>query len=380
MSSNIPQNDPDWTIVANPMYDTVFKFLVEDKNVCRILLSALLKKNVLDVEILRNEYVQELKVHLYLYRLDFVAKVKESNGDISTVTIEVQKTWQDLEILRFRKYLATQYTAEENIYLEKAGKKRQVAHPMVTIYLLGHSIGDLKEPVIYVRRNYLDYDNNVITEGVPDAFVESLTHDAIIVQVPFLKDNTHNDLGRLLSIFDQSKKLKGDSHFIQVNEEMFDGDGREVIKRLKKATISPDVRNQMVVEDYTIKELEMKESKIMKLTGQWQEEKQGREKAEQEREIAEQERNKAEQERNKAEQERNKAEQEREKAEQEREKAEQEREMEKQAKEMAVKDSATTRALLLKMVDDYQSQGLDLVEIAAKLNINEDELKKITSC
>lgn len=32
------------TIIANPIYDAVFKFLMEDKKVAKILLSALLKR------------------------------------------------------------------------------------------------------------------------------------------------------------------------------------------------------------------------------------------------------------------------------------------------------------------------------------------------
>ena len=31
--------------IANPIYDTVFKYLLEDERVVKILLSALLKKN-----------------------------------------------------------------------------------------------------------------------------------------------------------------------------------------------------------------------------------------------------------------------------------------------------------------------------------------------
>ena len=34
------------TIIANPVYDTVFKFLMEDNRVAKILLSALLQKEV----------------------------------------------------------------------------------------------------------------------------------------------------------------------------------------------------------------------------------------------------------------------------------------------------------------------------------------------
>ena len=36
--------------VANPIYDVVFKFLMEDERVARTILSALLKQEVLSVE------------------------------------------------------------------------------------------------------------------------------------------------------------------------------------------------------------------------------------------------------------------------------------------------------------------------------------------
>ena len=43
--------------IANPIYDTVFKYLMEDERIARILLSALLKKNVVEVEKRPHEYV-----------------------------------------------------------------------------------------------------------------------------------------------------------------------------------------------------------------------------------------------------------------------------------------------------------------------------------
>ena len=43
------------TIIANPIYDAVFKFLMEDKKVAKIFLSALLKKDIIDLEMRRHE-------------------------------------------------------------------------------------------------------------------------------------------------------------------------------------------------------------------------------------------------------------------------------------------------------------------------------------
>ncbi len=42
--------------VANPLYDIVFKYLLEDERIARIILSALLKEDVIRVETRRNEY------------------------------------------------------------------------------------------------------------------------------------------------------------------------------------------------------------------------------------------------------------------------------------------------------------------------------------
>jgi len=42
--------------VANPIYDVVFKYLMEDVRVARTILSALLKQDVLSVEPRAHEY------------------------------------------------------------------------------------------------------------------------------------------------------------------------------------------------------------------------------------------------------------------------------------------------------------------------------------
>ena len=42
--------------VANPIYDIVFKYLMEDERIARTLLSALLKKNVVKIKMKPHEY------------------------------------------------------------------------------------------------------------------------------------------------------------------------------------------------------------------------------------------------------------------------------------------------------------------------------------
>ena len=128
--------------VANPIYDSVFKFLMEDERIARTVLSALLKKEVESVEMRRHEHPNITRDKLSMFRIDFAARIREEDGSLHLVLIELQKTWLDTETLRFRRYLAAQYNSEENIL--KAGEAKGFAIPMIAVYLLGHRVGDIE--------------------------------------------------------------------------------------------------------------------------------------------------------------------------------------------------------------------------------------------
>lgn len=78
---------------------------------------------------------------------------------------------------------------------------------MVAVYLLGHRVGNITEPIIYVNHDVYDYNGQLVKNGKEDPFVESLTHNSIIVQIPLLKGRVNNRLEQVLSIFDQSQKM-----------------------------------------------------------------------------------------------------------------------------------------------------------------------------
>lgn len=251
------------TIIANPIYDAVFKFMMEDKKVAKILLSALLKKEIIDLEMRRHEYTSMEHTRISLFRIDFSAKVREDDGSEHLVLIELQKTWLITETLRFRQYLGTQYLNKENIIEKKNefGQKRTYGLPIISIYILGHPLGDLTEPVVYVRRRYLDYDDNLLPS--PDPFIESLTHDSIIVQIPFLTGRTRNRLERLLSVFDQEYRQPESEHYLEINEEHMDEEVKCVVHRLLKAAAAPNVRRAMEIEDEILSEIEDRDTTIM---------------------------------------------------------------------------------------------------------------------
>lgn len=246
------------TLIANPFYDSVFKYMMEDERVANILLSALLKKEISELQVRPHEYTNTQRTNISLFRMDFSAKIKDRDGEEHLVLIELQKTWLPTETLRFRQYLGTQYLSRENM---RKDPDSQFGLPIISIYILGHTLGELVEPVIYVRRRYLDYEDNEI-QG-KDKFIESLTHDSIIVQIPFLRQRTRNRLERLLHIFDQNYRLENNNHLLEIDESLFQKEDAPVLTRLLKAFATPEVRRSMDVEDEILSEIEARDTVIM---------------------------------------------------------------------------------------------------------------------
>ena len=202
--------------VANPLYDAVFKYMMEDERIAKTLLSALLQKTVIAVEMRRHEYPNISRDAISMFRVDFAATVLEDDGSKKLILIELQKTWLETETLRFRQYRAVQYNNKENMRKETKGK---YALPTVAVYLLGHCVGEFTEPVIYAKHKVYDYEGNEILQEKPDPFVESLQHDSIIVQIPLLRGRVNNRLEKILSVFDQSQIYPDDQRMLELDEK-----------------------------------------------------------------------------------------------------------------------------------------------------------------
>jgi len=249
-------------IIANPIYDIVFKYLMEDERIAKTILSALLKKEVIDVKVRRNEYTNTTRESLSIFRIDFGATIQEPDGNKHLVLIELQKTWLETETLRFRQYLGVHYANPENILPES---KEGYAIPMITVYLLGHKVGNIEEPVLYVRRHSYDYNDNIVTKGLPHPFIDSLTHDSIIVQIPRLHGQINNRLEKVLSIFDQSNLEGTSKQTLNIDESLYanDEDMLHIVHRLLAAASDSQMRHEMNVEDEYYSVIENRYTTIM---------------------------------------------------------------------------------------------------------------------
>ena len=252
--------------VANPIYDSVFKYIMSDERISKTIISALLKKEVVNVEMRPHEYANATRDTLSMFRIDFAATIREvgDNGEQKdrVVLIELQKTWLDTETLRFRQYLGAQYSNKINI---RKDSPKGYAYPMVAVYLLGHRVGDIKEPVVYVNHGVFDYNGKVVEKGDEEPFVESLTHNSIIVQIPLLKGRLNNRLEKVLSVFDQSKKDTDDKQVLNIDENKYEGDAEMMymLHMLTAAAADSEMRQDMNVEDEYYKAIEDRDTAIM---------------------------------------------------------------------------------------------------------------------
>lgn len=249
--------------VANPIYDAVFKYLMEDERIARTILSALLKREVVEVNVRKHEYSNGARDKISMYRIDFGAQVRQDDGSLKLILIELQKTWLETETLRFRQYLGTQYADPGNII--KDDNPQGYGLPMITVYLLGHRVGDIEESVLYVRHKSYDYNGNLIEKGMPDPFIESLVHDSIIVQIPLLRGKVSNRLEEVLSFFDQTYKDKNNRQVLNLDERAYAGDVEmnHILTRLLSAASDAKVRQDMNVEEEYFQAIENRDTAIM---------------------------------------------------------------------------------------------------------------------
>jgi len=204
-------------IIANPIYDIVFKRLMENKRIARFFVETIIGEKVEDIAVVPQEYTsltavkkkkEENKTEnakeewevLSLIRFDFVATIRNANGENKKVLIEIQKSNKPSNLMRFRTYLGEQYKRTDMV--EVASGKVERALPIISIYLLGFKLPKIKVPAIKVGRTYTDIIGKTEIKH-KSKLIESLTHDGYFVQIPHIAGKPRTALEQLLSLFEQ---------------------------------------------------------------------------------------------------------------------------------------------------------------------------------
>jgi hypothetical protein len=244
--------------IANPIYDVVFKYMMEDNTVAKLLVSSIIGEDVVSLEPKPQEHTREKDKeknkgeipNLTVYRLDFSSKIKLSDGQYKVIVIEMQKADLPTDIMRFRRYLGEQYIDSDNSIANEEGID---AMQIYAIYFLGKELGIYDTPVLSVFPEIKDVITGEIVNR-ESQFIEGLHHKSWIVQISCLKERRRNELEQLLSVFDQSNRTS-DNHILNVREEDFSEKFRPIIRRLKGAASDSKVKKQMKEEDEIFKYL-----------------------------------------------------------------------------------------------------------------------------
>lgn len=232
-------------IIANPIYDTVFKFLMEDLSIAKTIISAIIGEEIVELTVKpQEETTFSEKYFLTVFRLDFKAIIKTAEGTEKKVLIELQKSKNSFDLQRFRHYLGKNYSNPDDI------DGYRVSLPIVPIYFIGFPL-TIPSSVIKIGRTYQDLSSGEIIFQKDD-FIESLSHDSFVVQISKLHGEMKTKMERILSIFNQKWIFDEDNKWLlQYDEdnEALDDETKRILKRLSIAAESNDVRDRIKAEE-----------------------------------------------------------------------------------------------------------------------------------
>ena len=369
-------------LIANPIYDSVFKYLLDDNKIAKLFISAIIGEEIEELLVSPTELLLTFNSRtgelistparkkrkpsitrdtMTVLRIDFAAKIKTAENTHKLVLIEIQKAKFCDDIMRFRKYLGENYATERN-QITIDGRKEPI--PIISLYFLGYKLDHLTAPVLHINRQCIDMATKEVSLQ-KESFIENLTHDSYIVQIPYLKEKRRNDLERLLSVFDQENIAQTTQQLLDIQETDVPEKYREVVRRLQSISADKTLRDAMQIEDQIISAFQQQQRII--------------EAAVLGRETAEQEREEALQEKEEALQREEQALQEKEEALQREEAALQEKERERQQREAAEEQAKAAQQTIITTIKEMAKAGLSNEQIAQFTRKTLDEIRQILS-
>ena len=280
-------DDSEYIIIPNPIYDVVFRYLMEDPESATIVLSTLINEKITSLNLEPQTHAQKkpykAKIEdpktqddIRLFHLDFTATVELPDGTEELIMIELQKASEPDDIFRFKRYISKNFQRRQ---------EKEIIHPV------SHTVEKINKPIRLIPVFILNFRieneindllirTNRVKEGVfknrplkkTNEFIDNLTYDILVVQLPNLSNIAESDyendeykkkLFALLKIFDQKSKVKNNEHRLRLIRRFFPGFLERVIQRLQSADINnPDLEEQLYAEDEYLKVLIDRDNQI----------------------------------------------------------------------------------------------------------------------
>jgi hypothetical protein len=282
-------SDNDFIIIPNPIYDVVFRYLMEDPDSAMIVVSTLINENIIKLHlepITHSEKKEKpgitslkdfkLQDEIRLFHLDFTATVQLPDGTEELIMIELQKASEPDDISRFKRYISKNFQKKQEIEITdpvtQAIKTVQKPMRLVPVFILNfrieNEINDLLIKTDRIKNGI--YKNKSLQKH--NEFIDNLTYDILVIQLPNIgniKEDEYRDdeykskLFALLKLFDQKSRIKDNEHRLRLIRKFFPGFLERVVRRLQSADIdNPYLEEKMFEEDEYLKALTERDNQI----------------------------------------------------------------------------------------------------------------------
>jgi len=266
-------SEKDYVIIPNPLYDVVFRYLMEDYESAKIILSTLLGVKILNLEFEPHTHAEKVtdsatEKEIRLFHLDFNATIINEQGEEELVMIELQKAYIKSDIFRFKRYICKNFQKNDKLKMLIEKEDFLFACKFPSLYTRKVSIrGDwvffISSCLIISKEAKGVFKGKI--EDCPSEFVKHLNYDMYIVQLPNIQnireeeyenDEYKSKLYKFLKLFDQQQAIDENRHRLRIFKLLFPKEFERLIKRLEAAEKeNPDLEEQMHVEDEYLEEL-----------------------------------------------------------------------------------------------------------------------------
>ena len=223
-------------IIANPIYDVVFKYLLEDIEIAHELLSTILGVRLSHFSVKPREVLQATIIKDNAkFQLDFNARIDLPNEKQQTLSIEVIKVKKKRGISGFPKDLSE---------IQGNSSKK------IIVYILGFKLEGVEASVLKIKAEgkYIDVVNQKKVQ-TDNKFISYLPQGSCIIQIPRVKLKQQNILEQVLEIFSQDYWVD-DFHELDYTGNTTNLLVKKMLDRLTKAIDSRTIVKQMGIEDY----------------------------------------------------------------------------------------------------------------------------------
>jgi hypothetical protein len=283
MQPKTEHSESEYIVIPNPVYDVVFRYLMEDPESAAIVVSTLINEKIKTIQLEAMAHTEKREADedgkdadIRFFQLDFTATIEKSDGSEELIMIEMQKAAAPSDIFRFKRYISKQFQKKvsKEVISPKTQSVETVQMPirLIPIFILNFRIeNEINDPFIRIKRSKVGIFKNKELQK-HNEFIDHLSYDMCVIQLPNLSNVTEDDyaddenkqkLFALLKLFDQKSKVKGNEHRLRLIRKFFPGFLDRVIKRLQAAASeNPNLEEEMFIEDEYFRVIEQQDNTI----------------------------------------------------------------------------------------------------------------------